>query len=137
MLLAHQALGFLTVSLSGFGQLFRQLDYLDRYGGDDTRRWESLQLGLLVAGAAVLAATALLGAAAPNPYPKPIRADTALVHKISMTAGAAATAGELVLDSLAVAHDQGADARALALSALVVGYVAYALLATGWIAYFF
>jgi hypothetical protein len=137
MLQAHQALGFLTASFAGFGALFRQLDYLDRFGGANTGQWEALHLGITVAGAAVLATTALLAVAAPNPYPKPIRRDTALIHKVTMTIGAAATAAEVVTDALATAYDHSGSAKSLALSALVIGYVAYACIATGWIAYFF
>jgi hypothetical protein len=138
MLQAHQALGFVTLGLLAATLVIGQLNYVDKYGGgDDNGRFYAAHLGLGVTTTLSFTATGLVALFAPNPYPKPVRADAALLHKVSMALAAAGMVTQLVLGPVTAAHEGRLDQRDYALAHLVTGYATFAFMATGVLAYVF
>jgi hypothetical protein len=138
MLKAHQAFGFITLGGLAATLVLGTLNYVDKYGGgDDSGRYYSAHLGLGIATTLTFATTGLLALIAPNPYPKPIRADAALLHKVSMALAAAGMLTQLILGPVTAAHEGRLDQRDYALGHLVVGYATFGFMATGVLAYVF
>jgi hypothetical protein len=138
MLLAHQALGFTTLAALTATVVVGQLNYYDKYmSGDYSGRYEAAHLGLGISTAILFGATGLLAVSAPNPYPKPVRLDTALVHKVSMALATASMLTQVVLGPLTASRVGRLDQADLAAAHLVAGYAAWAFMATGTVAYFF
>jgi hypothetical protein len=138
MLKWHQALGFVTLGLLLATDVLGTLNYDDKYGrGDDSGRFYDWHLGFSVAATASFTTTALLALFAPNPYPKPLEADLALLHKASMALATACFVAQLVLGPIA-AHTEGTLAqRDLALAHVVVGWSAFGFMTVGTFAYVF
>jgi hypothetical protein len=138
MLQAHQAIGFATLGLLAATLVIGTLNYVDKYGGgDDTGKYYNYHLGLASVSSATFATTGILALAAPNPYPKPIKLDAALAHKVFMALATAAFAAELVLGPVTMAREGKLDQRDYALSHLIVGYGAFGFMAAGTLAYVF
>src|SRR6185503_3128226 len=130
LLLAHQAFGFITLGLLAATVVLGTLNYVDKFGGgDDNGRYYNLHLGFASAARATFATTGILALAAPNPYPKPIRLDPALLHKVSMAAAAACMAAELVLGPLSASRDGSLDQRSIALAHLTLGFASFGFMA--------
>src|SRR5205823_2335728 len=106
-------------------------------GGDDNGRFHDAHLGVGVGSSILFATTGLLALFAPNPYPKPIRADRALLHKISMAAATAGMVTQLVLGPIIGTREGKLDQRDYAAAHLALGYTTFALMATGVFAYVF
>jgi hypothetical protein len=93
MLKTHQALGLATWALLAATVTIGQLDYNQLYGGGGgSRKWQSAHTILVISTSTAFLGTGILAILAPKPYPKPLRFDTALVHRI---AAAGATLGML------------------------------------------
>lgn len=138
MLQWHQGLGFTMLGVMAATLVIGQLHYMDKFGGgDDTGKYEKAHLGLAISSSALFAATGLLGAFAPNPYPKPVRMDAALVHKVSMIVATAGMVAQLILGPISWSHEGKLDQKDLAITHLVIGYTSYAFMATGVLAYVF
>lgn len=138
LLLAHQAFGFITLGLLAATLVLGTLNYVDKFGGgDDNGRYYNLHLGFASAASATFATTGVLALAAPNPYPKPIRLDPALLHKVSMALAAACMAAELVLGPLSASRDGSLDQRSIALAHLTIGFASFGFMAAGTLAWVF
>ncbi len=138
MLLFHQALGFVTLAALTATVVIGQLNYYDKYmSGDYSGRYEAAHLGLGISTTVLFGATGLLAVTAPNPYPKPLRLDTALVHKVSMALATAGMLTQIILGPLTAERVGRLDQPTLALAHLVAGYATWAFMATGTVAYFF
>jgi hypothetical protein len=138
MLKWHQGLGFATLGVLAATLVIGQLHYVDRYaGGDDTGNYRAAHLGLGVSSTLLFATTGALALFAPNPYPKPIKADAALLHKISMGLATAGMVAQLILGPVAGSREGKLDQRGVALAHLVTGYSTFAFMATGVFAYVF
>lgn len=138
MLVSHQAVGFVLMGVMAATLVVGQLNYQDKYGGgDDNGKLYNWHLGLGVASGALFAVDGTLALFAPNPYPKPIRFDAALLHKVSMALAAAGMVTQLILGPLIGSREGKLDQRSLALTHLVVGYATFGFMATGVIAYLF
>jgi hypothetical protein len=134
----HQALGFVTLGALAATDIIGQLNYMDKYGGgNDTGTYYNAHLGLGIATTAVFATTGTLALAAPNPYPKPIKFDAALVHKVSMALAAAAFVTQIILGPITWSREGKLDQRDLATTHLVVGYAAFGFMAAGTLSYVF
>ena len=137
---AHQAIGFATLALLATTVVLGQLNYYDKFasGGDYTGKFDTPHYVLSVGATAGFTVTGLLGLFAPNPYPKPIHFDTALVHKIAMTIAAACFAAEIVLGPVSAQFAPGRlDQRALAQAHLGLGYAAMGFMTIGTLVYVF
>lgn len=138
LLLAHQALGFVTLGLLATTLVLGTLNYVDKFGGgNDDGRYYNWHLGFASAASATFAATGILALAAPNPYPKKIRLDPALLHKISMALATACFATDLILGPISASMDGSLNQRSIALAHLTVGYAAFAFMTVGTFAYVF
>lgn len=138
LLLSHQALGFVALAALSATVIIGHLNYNDRYvSGDFTDRYQAAHIGLAATTTSLFALTGILALAAPNPYPKPTRLDTALVHKISMALATAGMATQVILGAITTAHVGRSDQANLALGHVVVGYSTWAFMTAGVVSYLF
>jgi hypothetical protein len=138
LLKAHQAVGFITLGLLAATAVIGQLDYADKYGGgDDNGRFRDAHTGLAISATVSFAAAGLLALVAPNPYPKPIKLDAALVHKVSMAAATAGMLAQIILGPITAAHEGQLDQRDYARAHLGIGWATFAAMSAGVLAYVF
>ncbi len=134
----HQGFGFATLVAFAATIVIGQLNYQDKYGGGDfTNRYSSAHLGLSLGTSALFATDAILALAAPTPYPKPIKADAALLHKVMMGIATAGMVTQLALGFATASNGGQLQQRDMARGHLVVGYTTFASLLTGYLAYVF
>lgn len=94
----HQTLGIATWVLMGASCVIGQLNYNDLYGGGSGRGGYQMPHRLLVySTSALFAATGIYALLAPTPYKKPLRFDTALIHRIAAIGATAGMLTEVVL----------------------------------------
>jgi hypothetical protein len=140
MLQMHQAAGFATLTSLALAVTLGQLNYLDKYaGGGDSGRWIVPHRVASYSAAGIFAGTALLAVLAPNPTEKPLRLDTATLHKAAMGIATLGYASEIVLGILA-ARSEGAQTQAArlrqrdyALAHQIIGYTTFAAAAGGFL----
>ena len=86
MLQWHQALGFVTLVALAATDIIGQLNYQDKFvsSGTDAGTFATAHEWMGIGTTTLFGVTGILALAAPNPYPKPIKLDAALVHKVSM-----------------------------------------------------
>jgi heme A synthase len=139
LLLSHQALGFTTLALLATTVIIGQLNYDDKYtrDGTDTGQFKTAHLGLGITTATLFAATGICAIAAPNPYPKPVKLDAALVHKVSMAVATAGMVLQIILGPITATRDGKLDQRDFALAHVITGYATFGFMATGVLAYVF
>jgi hypothetical protein len=136
MLLAHQVFGFTTLGVLAVTNIIGTLHWVDKFGGGpDDDRYKDAHLGLGIASTTLFATTAMLALFAPNPYPKPIKFDTAFIHKASMAIAAAAFVAQIILGPISSISDGKLYQKDLALAHTVVGWSAFGFMAVGTIAY--
>ena len=133
LLQLHQLGGFLTLGALTLTVVSGQLNYQDKYGGGgDTARFRQLHLLSSYGAAAIFATTGLLAILAPNPTDKPVRLDTATLHKIFLAIATAAMVSEVVLGPLTGSAEGTLRQRDLALAHQIIGYTALASTAAGF-----
>jgi len=141
MLVTHQALGFTTLAVMAATLAVGQVNYQARYNGfhngNDYDRFAPAHLGLGISSTLLFATLGALGWAAPNPYPKPVRLDTAMIHKVAMSLATAGMVTQLILGPLTTWKEGSLQQRDMALGHLIVGYATWGFMATGVIAYVF
>lgn len=139
LLIAHQILGFATLAAVAATDVIGQLNFDDKYtkSGSDTGKFYNTHEDLGIITTALFATTGVLALVAPNPYPKPIKFDAALVHKASMAAAAACLLLQIVLGPITASRDGKADQRDLAITHLVSGYAMFGFMAAGTLSYVF
>lgn len=139
LLVWHQALGFVTLAALAATDIVGQLNYDDKYtrSGTDTGRFATAHEGLGIGTTIAFGATGILALAAPNPYPKPLRFDAALVHKVAMAVATACFVTQVILGPITAVSDGKLYQRDLATAHLVTGYGAFAFMAAGVLAYVF
>src|SRR5207247_2462915 len=114
LLTAHQAFGFITLGVLAATLVVGTLNYVDKFGaGSDDGRYYDAHRYLASAASVSFATTGILALAAPNPYPKPIRLDTALLHKVMMAGATACFAANLILGAISASRDGKLDQRDL------------------------
>ena len=98
LLRLHQVGGFATLATMSATVVLGQLNYLDKYGGGgDFGTYRTPHRLVAYTAAGVFAATGLLSVVAPNPFEKPLRLDTATLHKASMIVATAGMATQIIL----------------------------------------
>jgi hypothetical protein len=141
VLLAHQALGFITLAAMAATCVVGQMNYVARYGsfnnGQDYDTFQNAHIGLVSATSALFATIGILGVAAPNPYPKPIKFDTAFVHKLSMILATAGMVTQLILGPITTYAQGTIEQRNLALGHVVAGWSTFGFMTAGVLAYVF
>jgi hypothetical protein len=135
----HVALGFVTLAALAATDVIGTLSYYDKYsaGGSDNGAYTTYHEGLGIGTAGLFGVTGILALAAPNPYPKPVKLDAALVHKLSMLMATICFATQIVMGPIMAVSDGKLYQRDLALAHLVIGYGAFAFMGTGVLAYVF
>jgi len=138
MLQLHQIGGFATIASLSATVVLGQLNYGDKYGGGgDTGKYRSAHSILAYSSAGIFAATGLLALFAPSPFDKPLRLDTATLHKVSMAVATAGMAAEIVLGILTASKEGKISQRDLALTHQIIGYTTLAATTTGFVILFF
>jgi len=139
LLVAHQVLGFVTLGTLIATDIVGQLNYNDKYAssGTDTGKFYSAHEGLGISVATLFGATGICALAAPNPYPKPIKFDAALVHKVSMAVAAAGMVLQIVLGPITATRDGKLDQRDFALTHVITGWTTLGFMGAGTLAYVF
>jgi hypothetical protein len=138
LLVTHQAMGFATLGLLAITLVLGTLNYVDKYGGGDDSGayywWHTSFAGITTTSFAL---TGVLALVAPNPYPKPRRFDTAMLHKIMMGIATAGFVAECVLGPITAWREGKLDQRQWALAHLVIGYGTFASMGVGTLAFVF
>ena len=138
ILTTHQIMGFATLAALSATVVIGHLNYHDMYqSGNLTGRFRVAHQGLAIGTSALFGSIGMLAVFAPNPTPKPIRFDTALVHKISMILATAGMVTQVILGPITVSHAGRLDQPKLALGHVVTGYATWAFMTTGMLSYFF
>ncbi|MBF5045368.1 hypothetical protein FGE12_23385 [Aggregicoccus sp. 17bor-14] len=125
MLSLHQGLGLGMAGGLVATTLVGQLNFNDIYrGGGDDGTWKTLHRGLAVGTTALFGTVALMGILAPEPYPKPLRFDTVLMHKVFMSLAAAGMVTQVVLGLITASSAQQGQVSQVrfATAHQVVGY---------------
>jgi hypothetical protein len=138
LLTAHQALGFITLGLLVVTNILGTLEYVDKYGGGtDTGQLLPYHATFASITTVTFTATGLTALFAPNPYPKPIKLDAALLHKVSMGFAAACFITQIILGPIMNSKDGSLAQKDMALGHLVVGWASSAFMTVGTLAYVF
>jgi hypothetical protein len=136
MLRLHQLGGFVTLGSLALTVTLGQLNYNDKYaGGGDTGRFHDAHKFSAYSSAAIFAATGLLAILAPSPTDKPLRLDTATLHKVFMGVATAGIAAQIILGILTASKEgppTSLSQRDFALAHQVVGYTTFAATAVGF-----
>jgi hypothetical protein len=140
MLKTHQTLGLITWALMAATVTVGQLNYNQLYGGGGgSTKWQGTHAALVFGTSLTFAGTGAFAIFAPQPYKKPLKLDTGLVHRIAV---AGATLGMLTEVVLGIATKSRANAgnprelRTLARTHQIIGYSTFGLLtaaATVWV----
>lgn len=135
----HQALGFVTLAALAVTDVIGTLSYYDKYtaNGSDTGRFSTWHEGLGIGTTGLFGITGILALSAPNPYPKPLKLDAALLHKLSMLMAAACFTAQIVMGPIMAVSDGKLYQRDMALAHLVIGYGAFAFMGVGTLAFVF
>jgi len=135
----HQALGFVTLAALAVTDVIGTLSYYDKYtaNGSDTGAYTTWHEGLAIGTTGLFGITGILALSAPNPYPKPLRLDAALLHKLSMLMAAACFTAQIVMGPIMAVSDGKLFQKDMALAHLVIGYGAFAFMGVGTLAFVF
>lgn len=133
LLSVHQAVGLATWGLLATTVVVGQLNYNDLYGRNAayTQRYRETHVALAGATTASFAFTGILALAAPEPYPKRVRLDTATVHKVSMGLTALGFVGQIALGYLTHNSPNFVDQRRLAQTHQALGYATLGTMTIG------
>jgi len=134
MLQLHQLGGYATMATVTAAVVLGQVNYLDKYGGGgDTGRWITPHAIAAFTAAGVFTATGLLAVLAPSPLEKPLRVDTATLHKVAMAVAAAGMAAQVVLGPITASKEGQLSQRDFALAHQIIGYTTLLATYTGFL----
>jgi len=123
LLQLHQLGGYATMATLTAAVVLGQVNYLDKYGGGgDTGRWITPHAIAAFTAAGVFTATGLLAILAPSPLEKPLRVDTATLHKVAMAVATAGILAQVVLGPITASKEGQLSQRDFALAHQIVGY---------------
>lgn len=132
MLKVHQTLGITTWALMAATVTVGQLNYNQIYGGGShSTKYQGPHSFLVASTSLAFAATAGFAIFAPNPYDRPLKLDTGLVHRIAVIG---ATLGMITEAVLGIVTSRRADAgnprslKSLARAHQIVGYSTFGML---------
>jgi hypothetical protein len=132
MLKVHQTLGITTWALMAATVTVGQLNYNQLYGGGGgSTKWQGPHKALIVSTSLAFAATGAFAIFAPDPYERPKKLDTGMVHRIAVIG---ATLGMITEAVLGIVTSRRADAgnprslKTLARAHQAVGYTTFGLL---------
>jgi hypothetical protein len=132
MLTVHQTVGIGLTGLMAATMVTGQLNYLDRFGGPSTARYESSHKFFATATLATFAGAGLLAFFAPVPLEKKSDGiDRVTIHKWSMIGATAGMVAEGTLGILTANREGYADQASLARAHLGIGYFTLICMAVG------
>ena len=135
-LTAHQAFGITSYALLAVTLVLGTLNYYDKFGGGDyTGRYNAPHWAFSIGSSATFLTTGVLGLAAPQPYKKPLKADTAMFHKVMMGIATACFVANIILGPISSSREGKLDQRDFAGAHLGIGYGAFAAMTAGWMAF--
>jgi hypothetical protein len=138
LLRLHQLGGFATIAALAATVVVGQLNYADKYGGGgDTGRYRTAHQVLAYGTSGIFAATGILALLAPSPFEKPLRLDTATLHKVSMLVATAGMASQIVLGIVTSRSEGKISQRDFALAHQVIGYTTLAATTAGFLVFTF
>jgi len=125
MLKTHQILGITTWVLMAGTVVIGQFNYNQLYGSGGNRKWQTPHRVLVLSTSVAFGGTAAFAIFAPNPYDKPLRLDTGLVHRIAVIGATLGMLSEAVLGWTAT-HQADAgnqnNLRTMARAHQIIGY---------------
>ncbi len=131
----HQVLGMTTWALMGASCVIGQLNYNDLYGGGSGRGNYLMPHRLLVYSTSILfGVTAAYALLAPQPYKRPLRFDTGLIHRIAMIGATAGMLAQVVLGFITARTADAGNPTGLAEKAkihAIVGWSTFGLMTVG------
>jgi hypothetical protein len=134
LLQLHQIGGYATLATVTATVVLGQLNYIDKYGGGgDVGTYRTPHRLVAYTAAGVFAATGILAVIAPNPFDKPLRLDTATLHKAAMIVATAGMATQIVLGIMTAGKEGSVAQRDFALAHQIVGYTTLAATAAGFL----
>jgi hypothetical protein len=132
MLKIHQSLGLVTLTGLAATVIVGQLAFDNKFrGGGDNNQYTVLHYSLAGATTTLFATVALLGLLAPVPYPKPLRLDTATLHKSFMALAAAFLLSEIFLGLATAGHEGSLAQRDYGAWHQGLGYASFAAMSVG------
>ena len=133
MLQLHQLAGVVMLASLGTTVVLGELDYLDKYGGHgDTGQWQEWHRWTAVGASVLFAGTAALAVFAPVPGEKPLRLDTATLHKTMMAIASAGMVAQIVLGIWTANKEGSLSQRDFALAHQIIGFTTLAAAAAGF-----
>src|SRR5207302_79414 len=116
MLRLHQLGGFATLATMTATVVVGQLNYNDKYGGGgDTGKYRLTHQVLAYGTSGIFAATGLLALFAPSPFEKPLRFDTATLHKAAMLVATTGLVAQVFLGIMTASSEGKTSQRDFAL----------------------
>ena len=129
LLTLHQAVGFALVGTMAGTMVSGQLNYLDRFGGPSTGRYESPHAVLAATTLGTFAAAGLLAYLAPVPIPRESQGlDRVAIHKYGMIGATAGMVAEATLGILTANREGYANQSSLGAAHLAIGYATFAFM---------
>lgn len=131
MLNVHQTLGLGLLGLDIATTVLGQLNYSDRFNGDNTGRYKTPHAALAYSTLGVFAATGLIAYLAPKPVKGDQGFDRVAFHKYAMLAAAAGMVAEGVLGIVTKNREGYQNQKDIATVHLAIGYATLAAVAAG------
>lgn len=127
----HQGVGLGMFALQLATTVVGQLNYDDKFGGDNTAKYVQPHAVLAFSTLAAFAAAGTLAILAPAPLKRDEGFDRVSLHKLSMFTAALGMAAQAGLGIWAQSREGYLNQQGIARAHLVVGYVTLAAVATG------
>jgi hypothetical protein len=131
MLNWHQGVGLGLFALQLATTVVGQLNYGDKFGGDNTLKYAQPHAILAYSTVAAFVAAGTLALLAPSPLAKSEGFDRVSLHKLSMFTAAAGMAAEVALGVWTQSREGYLNQQSIGKAHLVVGYVTLAAVAVG------
>ena len=134
LLRLHQLGGFATIATLAATVVVGQLNYADKYGGGgDTGKYRTAHQVLAYGTSGIFAVTGILALLAPSPFERPLRMDTATLHKVSMLVATAGMASQVILGVITSRSEGKISQRDFALAHQIIGYTTLAATTAGFL----
>jgi hypothetical protein len=132
MLKVHQTLGITTWALMAATVTVGQLNYNQLHGGGGgNTKWQGPHKILIASTALAFTATGAFAMLAPNPYSRPLKLDTSLIHRIAVAGATLGMITEIVLGVVTSRRADAGNPRSqgnLARAHQIVGYSTFGML---------
>ncbi len=140
-LVVHQVLGLTTWAFMAATCVIGQLNYNDLYGGGSGRGAYMMPHRLLAySTAGLFTATGIYALLAPQPYKKPLKLDTGLIHRIAAIGATAGMVAEVVLGFITARTADAGNSNGIAQMAKahqVVGWTTFGFMTVAGTAWLF